>query len=351
MPDDLRVLVLTPAYVAAVGGNVTSVRRLAHGLPRRGVAVQVVDLNRPPVEGLAALMERFPPSVIHAYNASKSGPLGRSLSLERGAPLVVTCTGTDVNEDLSDPARRPETLSVLKSAAAIVVYTQNLADRILAELPETASRVHVIPKGIALERDPWEFREPLGLAPTDFVYLLPSGIRRVKGPHFCLEAMEAVAREFENVRLVVAGPVLERDFGASFLRQVSGISWARYAGTIPLDAMGTVYGQVEVVLNTSESEGMPNVILEAMSAGRAVLAAGIPGNGDLIDSGLTGLLYEPGSVPDFQRQARRLRQDENLRLRLGAAAREEVLRGHSIEAEVEAVSGIYRKCVAMRRRI
>lgn len=342
---------LTPAYVAAVGGNVTSVRRLADALPRRGIGVQVVDLGRPPAEGLAAVMERFPPSVIHAYHATKSGPLGRSLSMERGVPLVVTCTGTDVNQDLVDPERRHEVLAVLKAASAIVVYTHDLAVRIQSQVPEAGSRLHVIPKGIALGRDPWQFRVPLGLAPSDFVYLLPSGIRRVKGPHFCLEGMEAVAREFEDVRLVLAGPVLERDFGETFLKQVSSISWARYAGTIPLEAMGTVYEQVGVVLNTSESEGMPNVILEAQSAGRAVLAAAIPGNRELIEPGITGLLYEPGSTADFQRQARRLREDENLRVRLGAAAREGILRGHSVEAEIEAVSGIYRKCVVLRRRV
>ena len=50
---------------------------------------------------------------------------------------------------------------------------------------------------------------------------------------------------------------------------------------------------------TSQSEGIPVVLMEAMSHEKTVLAPAITGVPELVEHQRTGFLYEPGSVPDF----------------------------------------------------
>ena len=50
---------------------------------------------------------------------------------------------------------------------------------------------------------------------------------------------------------------------------------------------------------TSRSEGIPLVLMEAMARGKPVLAPAITGIPELVISGKTGFLYEPGSVENF----------------------------------------------------
>jgi glycosyltransferase involved in cell wall biosynthesis len=55
----------------------------------------------------------------------------------------------------------------------------------------------------------------------------------------------------------------------------------------------------DMVVLTSKSEGIPLALMEAMAHGRTVLAPAITGIPELVVDGVTGFLYQPGSIEDF----------------------------------------------------
>src|SRR5205823_4711519 len=69
-------------------------------------------------------------------------------------------------------------------------------------------------------------------------------------------------------------------------------------------------------------EGFGMACLEAMAYGRPVVASATGGLLDLVADGETGLLVPPGDVPALRAACERLLADPELRIRLGAAARE-----------------------------
>jgi glycosyltransferase involved in cell wall biosynthesis len=127
-----------------------------------------------------------------------------------------------------------------------------------------------------------------------------------------------------KLRFIRNGLVLvgEGEMRPDLERQIKGLGLEgriRLHGT-ELDPR-PMYGAFDVVVQSSMSEGLPNVLLEAAAAGRPIVATAAGGSNEIVIDGETGLL-----VPIEDRDAlacalRRAIQDPDLRRRIGAAAR------------------------------
>jgi glycosyltransferase involved in cell wall biosynthesis len=97
-------------------------------------------------------------------------------------------------------------------------------------------------------------------------------------------------------------------------------------GDVPHDEVGALLGAADVVVVPSirddrgNVDGLPNVLLESMAAGRPVIASRVGGIPDVIESERNGLLVEPGDVDALAVAIRRLRESAALRIALGAGA-------------------------------
>jgi glycosyltransferase involved in cell wall biosynthesis len=340
----MRVALATPVAFPSVRGNAVTVDRLADGLRRRGVIVDVLDLSRIPPDGVGDRLAGFAPQLIHAFHAFDGGPAVAPYARAHQRPLVLSVTGTDVNTDLLDPARRPAVLAALRGARAIVAFTESMAGRVAREAPDVAARLTVIPQSVALGAEPYPLGDVAPRIPGEVRFLLPAGIRRVKNVLFPLAALGGLAARLP-LRLLLAGPAIEDAEGARLIAALKRAEWATWLGEVPHAQIASLLEQIDVVLNTSLSEGgMANALLEAMACGRAVLASDIEGNRSLIEPGVDGLLYRDAA--DLVAQAERLITDPALRARLGAAARAKVARRYRPERELDAHLALYRRLIA-----
>jgi glycosyltransferase involved in cell wall biosynthesis len=129
------------------------------------------------------------------------------------------------------------------------------------------------------------------------------------------------------VQAVIAGA----DLGCrcDLERQIEGLGLdniVRLIGTVP-DARELICA-ADIFLLTSDHEGTPNVILEAMAAGRPCVATRVNGVGELIEDGVTGFTATP-DASELARHVSRLVADPDLRRRVGEAARRAVGRTRS----------------------
>jgi glycosyltransferase involved in cell wall biosynthesis len=337
----MRISVVTPVAFPSVRGNAVTVGRVVDGLRRRGVTVEVVDLSRTLADVAEARLEAFAPDVVHAFHAFRGGPVAARFAGPRRVPLVISLTGTDVNIDLGDSELRPAAIAAIRVARALIVFHDAIRGRVVRELPDVAGRVEVIPQSVRLGDEPYALDRMAPRQPGDVRFLLPAGIRRVKNVLFPLAPLgRLVARR--SLRLLIAGPVIEADEGVRLTAALEGRAWARYLGEVPHAQMGSLLDQVEVVLNSSHSEGgMANSVVEAMARGRAVLASDIEGNRSVIEDGVDGLLFRDAEA--LERQAERLLADPALRARLGETARAKVARLYPPEREIDAHLALYRR--------
>jgi glycosyltransferase involved in cell wall biosynthesis len=96
----------------------------------------------------------------------------------------------------------------------------------------------------------------------------------------------------------------------------------------------------------SSFEGLPNVIMEAMSAGVPVVATDIWGNRELVVHGETGFLVPVGDRAGLARWAYKILEDSALAKRLGEAGRRRILADFTVERMVDAHAALYRELLA-----
>lgn len=97
----------------------------------------------------------------------------------------------------------------------------------------------------------------------------------------------------------------------------------------------------DIFVLPSLNEGISNTILEAMASARPVIAAQVGGNGELIEQGVSGILYDPRDPGALQVAIGRYINDGELRTAHGAAGRECCLRRFAMGSMVEAYAGLY----------
>lgn len=93
----------------------------------------------------------------------------------------------------------------------------------------------------------------------------------------------------------------------------------------------------------SDYEGLPNVVMEAMTAGVPVVATDIPGTRDLVVHGETGFLTTVGDRANLARFAHKLLEDPQMRARFGEAGRQRIVQEFSVERMVAAHAALYRR--------
>ena len=346
----LRVLLLTPAALPSVAGNATTAERWRRSLAALGHDVRVLAAARLGPGDHAEENRSFRPDVLHAHHASRAGSAAAAES-PAGLPLVVSLAGTDLYLDLASPHRGAGVASACRRAAAIVAQSEDAWLRLGEELPEVRGRIVSVAKAFAwLGCEDWDLRAAAGVGAGDFLFFFPAGVRPVKGNLECLRVLEAAHRERPRIRAVFAGPGLDASYADRFGREVERLgAFARWLPPIPPPRMRAAYAAADAVLNASFAEGASNALLEAMAAGRPVLASDIPGNRGVLN-GQNGrapaaLLFDLRTQEDFVRQALRLVDDGDLRKDLGKAGTERASRWPDAAQEAECLVRVYRAAI------
>ena len=154
-----------------------------------------------------------------------------------------------------------------------------------------------------------------------------ANLRSVKNHLLFVDALARVLPEFPQIGAVIAGqpvlsePRLPEQIAARI--QSYGLQ-ERVLMTGFCRDVPALLQQLEIFCLTSDSEGLPNAILEAMAAGLPVVATRVGGVPELVQEGINGLLVEPGDVDGLARALRSLLLDPQKAHRMGQAGRERV---------------------------
>lgn len=258
------------------------------------------------------------------------GPVGWLLNRLMGVPYIVSLRGGDVPGHVREivamhrlitPLRR----LALRGACAVVANAPGLAR--LSERMDPVP-VRVIPNGV----DSTVFRPgtPGERAEGgDFRILFVGRLHELKNIDLLFKAAAGLREEGVAVRLDLVGDGPQRpelEALAAALGIADRIGWHGWRSK---EEVAALYRTASCFVNPSRYEGMPNTVLEAMASGLAVVASDVGGNNDLVTPGETGFLFDLAAPDGLRRGLKSLADDEGLRQRMGARAREIVVSSYS----------------------
>lgn len=331
--DAVHILLVLPPNQPHTGGNITYSNRLKKGLAPYGIQIEIVCLDHLKPHHYEAA------NIVHVFNAFRTGRFVLPAVQALGKPMILTITGTDINEYMTKEETRKDTIPVVEYASRIIQLTDSCRQELVQMVPSTADKATVVNLGVDLPPVTPKNRADFGLREDEFIFLLPAGIRPVKNPLLACIPMQILHQHYPHVRFVIAGPMMDENLCEELKDWLGANEWMTYLGEVDYTEMPALMKCADVVLNTSKSEGLSHALLEAMSLGKPVLASRVVGNVDLIQDGFNGFLFS--DTEDFVKKAVRYLEEEGLRNRLAATGQQWVQEHYSVDNEIRMFKQIY----------
>ncbi len=228
----------------------------------------------------------------------------------------------------------------------VVTTGEFIRTQLIRDLKLSPQRVRSIPTGIDcrafLRGDGHRVRGELGIGPADSVVGIAAVLRSWKGHLDLLEAMVSVRMAVPDARLVVVGDGPMRAAIASRVEELGLGSCTHMTGH--RDDIADVIASFDVAVMASyASEGIPQFALQAMAAGKPVVATQVGGIPEVVHDGVTGLLVPPRTPELLARAVVSLLKDPGRRERLGMQGRQWVTEHHSFEGMLDQLEACYRR--------
>lgn len=266
------------------------------------------------------LLGRNPYDLIHAHWVLPNGLPAARLARKYRLPLVVSLHGSDMFVVRKNPLFAKVAASIFKQAAMVTACSPDLQE--LAQVL-SSPKVRVLEYGVDIDHfapDPSVTRKPHS------VFSVGRLVHK-KGFFHLIEAFSTVRKYYDNSTLTIAGagPLLDSLKAKCEALGIAGS--VIFAGNVERGALPAHYNSSEVVTVPSVTDeagnrdGLPNVFLEALSCGCAVVASDIPGIANVIGEGQEAVLVPSGDVPALGAAIMELLHDPSRAQHLREAAR------------------------------
>lgn len=236
-----------------------------------------------------------------------------------------------------------------RSATHVLANSNAVADLVRAEgVPDT--KVMVVPNFVeeeAFEPPPPAtrdgFHQEHGLTPGHLIVGCVARLVPVKNQALLLRAIEPLTREHPSLAVVLIGDGESREALGDLAHALGIQDIVHFAGE--RQSRPNNHFHFDISVSCSTSEGSPNSVIEAMAAGRPVVATDVGGTADAVQDEVTGLLVPSSDVDAMRHALERLITDHGLRSTLGATGRSVAARDYSEDAVLTHLTGCYRACL------
>lgn len=254
--------------------------------------------------------------VIHA-NWSMMGVIAGIAGWIGRRPVITTLRGEDVNRAARSAVYRLLIGICLGLSARVTTVSLAMQRRIEQLFPSPRRPCLFLPNGVS--RPEWRPLPAAGSAPDVVIIAVGSLIPR-KDVATLIRAFARVAPG-SAATLTIVGDGVERSMLEALAADAGLTGRVRFTGQMAPETVPGMLAEADIFVLASRSEGRSNALLEAMAAGLAVIASDIEGTGELVEDGVSGLLFTAGDDAMLASQLQRLLAEPALRQRLARAAR------------------------------
>jgi glycosyltransferase involved in cell wall biosynthesis len=293
---------------------------------------------------VARIMVRFRPQVVHTHTYALGYALPYTLLRRRLA--VVHTVHNLAEREVGRSGRWVRRLAFGRGVLPVAI-AQEVADSVhrfygIDGFP-------LIPNGIPVDafrqpptvRERWRREE--GFAHTDVLFVCVAGLRPQKNPALLLASFARGPAADPRAHLLFVGrgklkPELEKEIDALGLSKQVHLLGLR--SDVP-----EILNAGDVFVLSSDYEGNPLSVLEAMAAGKPVISTAVGGVPELVEGGC-GLLVSPRDAPALSKAMNYMLENAGARISMGEASAARALKRFDLRVMTEAYDDLYKKLVA-----
>jgi len=234
--------------------------------------------------------------------------------------------------------------SVYGLSTHVIVNSASIRDLLVARDGLPSEMIRVIHNGVDVERFILARPDKRRLFPSvesrsKLIAVVANMYSPVKGHDSLIAAASSVCRDDSDTIFVLIGDGRERPTLEQQVKRAGLEKYFLFLGSrtdIP-----ELLACCDISVLPSESEGLPNAVLEAMAAGLPVVATSVGGVPEIIEHEVNGLLVPPQDAVALSAEILRLLRENDLRQRIAQAGRERVLTRFSFTRLVEQLEALY----------
>jgi len=364
-PAPGRTRVLEVVGNAIVGGMEACVVRLVERLPRDRFTVTVMcpfesrvtdQLRSFDVEVLITPMPEDPPwsSILMACALVKAGAIDVLHAHMANAHLLAGLAGRLCNKPvvttIHSRSVSPLDVEVHRAAGTHVSVVCKHSYFHALSMGVNAAQLSCVPNGVDTEvfkpaqGGDADLRRHFGMADGAPLIGFVGRLSIEKGPEVFLRSVLLMRGAMPSARFVVVGDGPMRQQLVQFIDRF-GLADCTYLAGLRED-MPAVYRQLDAVVSTSNTEGLPLALMEAMASGLPIIATRVGGVPDLVEQGSTGWLVGPRDFEAVASQVTRLFEVPGVAQQMGRQARMRALERFSIGDSVERTAELLERLAA-----
>jgi glycosyltransferase involved in cell wall biosynthesis len=287
------------------------------------------------------------PLIVHSF-LFRANIIARVAAYLAGVPVIISSVRVMGGEKIYHHFIERVTAFM---ADHFVAVSNEVKDHICQKSHIAKNKVSTIYNGVVVEKsstfDISALMSSAGLKNGDRIVMTAGRLHRQKGYDHLIHAMPIVQAAFPGVKLLILG---EGDEEKNLKKLADSLELTEkiiFMGLRP--DVGPLLSCSEVFVLPSRWEGLPNALLEAMAAGKPVVATEVGGIPELVLQGVTGVLVPLGNIMALAEAIMGLLSDEKRALLMGAAGRQRVQQCFSMHAMISKTEALYQELLTRKK--
>jgi glycosyltransferase involved in cell wall biosynthesis len=293
------------------------------------------------VKAVAESVRRLDIHVVHTHDF-RSSAAGYFATRKAGIPLVTTCHGWITNSAKGhiykqldiQLLRRFDMVITVSDKMSKYLKSRGFRDDILRTIPNT-----LVTEDYVVDKSDSRFRDELSIPKSTKLIANIGRLSPEKGQDLLIEAASVVLADRQDILLVFVGIGSEKEHLEEKAASLGMTERVRFVGY--RTDMSRIYNSVDLVVQSSLTEGMPNVILEALLMETPVIATDVGGTSEIVEHGVSGYLIDAGATSQISSAINDFLQREQNHREMARRGSQKVRSEFDSSRRVELLESVY----------